>query len=430
VLAGVGLGLAAATKYTAGIVALPLLVAGLLRAREVARPAVRGLLLGGGVAALAFVIANPHAVLSFSEFWSDLKKQQSEAGDLGKLGLSYDSGILYYLWTITWGVGWAPALAAVAGAVLAFQHDTRRATFLVPWPAALIVAIGLQDRYFGRWLMPALPAIALLAAFAVVRVADLSRAGPRARTAVVAVGAVALVAQAVVHSVHVDRVLAREDTRGLARQWMVDHIPAGSKLVVEPIVPISWFGEPGHPNPATGSGARWRKFIVARTTLTEQGTKSNVGRTISIEDYERTTRPALIGSYERGGFCWVVIGSTQYGRALREPAKVPRALRYYRALARHGDLVYAVRPYKAGKRPVEFNFDWSFDFYPLAYERPGPTVLIYRLHAGACGKSGVPQRTPRERRAPGGQREAPGDGPADGVVALGVAPLPGPRGSP
>ena len=36
---------------------------------------------------------------------------------------------------------------------------------------------------------------------------------------------------------------------------------------------------------------------------------------IKLEDYERTTRPELVESYEQGGFCWVVTGSTQYGRA-------------------------------------------------------------------------------------------------------------------
>ena len=34
---------------------------------------------------------------------------------------------------------------------------------------------------------------------------------------------------------------------------------------------------------------------------------------------------------------------------------------------------------------MKFNFDWSFDFYPLAYERPGPVMLIYRLSGRQCG---------------------------------------------
>jgi hypothetical protein len=34
---------------------------------------------------------------------------------------------------------------------------------------------------------------------------------------------------------------------------------------------------------------------------------------------------------------------------------------------------------------VAFDFDWSFDYYPLAYHRPGPEMVVYRLHGGRCG---------------------------------------------
>jgi hypothetical protein len=396
-IAGVGLGLAVATKYTAGVVLLPLAAASVSRfagSRPARVAAVRGLLLAGAAALVAFVAANPHAVLSFSEFWADLRRQENAAGDLGKLGLTHESGISYYLWVLTWGIGWAPAIAAAAGAALALRLDVRKGLFLVPWPLAFIVFMGLQDRYFGRWLLPVLPAIALLAAFCVVELVDRLRSGPRAR-ALLATGAVAaLVGQGLVYSVHLDRVLSRDDTRNLAREWMVANVPVGAKIVVEPIVPGSWTMARGDERAATPAGALWRKFIVTRTTIDEQGRtrRGNVGRTITIEDYERTTRPELIGSYARGGFCWVVIGSTQYGRAEREPGEVPRALDYYRSLGRHGDLVYRVDPYKPGRDPVEFNFDWSFDYYPMAYQRPGPTVVIYRLRQASCASiGGTPQ---------------------------------------
>src|SRR5688572_11187285 len=101
VLAGVGLGLACATKYTAGIVLLPLLVAA---AVQFAAPggrglAIRGLVLSGLCALAAFVIANPYAVLDFPAFWDGITHQSSAAGeDQGKLGLVQENGFLYYLW--------------------------------------------------------------------------------------------------------------------------------------------------------------------------------------------------------------------------------------------------------------------------------------------------------------------------------------------
>ena len=63
---------------------------------------------------------------------------------------------------------------------------------------------------------------------------------------------------------------------------------------------------------------------------------------IKLEDYERTTRPELVDSYEKGGFCWVVTGSTQFGRAYADPQEVPDALRYYDELRRRGEVVFRI----------------------------------------------------------------------------------------
>jgi hypothetical protein len=80
----------------------------------------------------------------------------------------------------------------------------------------------------------------------------------------------------------------------------------------------------------------------------------------------------------------VISGSTESGRAFADPKAVPLAIAYYRALAKQGERVLRASPYAAGKGPVGFNFDWSFDYYPLAYERPGPEMTVYRLHGGRC----------------------------------------------
>ena len=72
------------------------------------------------------------------------------------------------------------------------------------------------------------------------------------------------------------------------------------------------------------------------------------------------------------------------GRAFADRRAVPGAIAYYRKLAREGVVVYRSSPYERGDGRVAFNFDWSFDYYPLAYRRPGPQMTIYRLRAGRC----------------------------------------------
>jgi hypothetical protein len=108
------------------------------------------------------------------------------------------------------------------------------------------------------------------------------------------------------------------------------------------------------------------------------------GAIVGIEDYERTLVPGLIDEYKEQNFCWVIVGSTQRGRAEADPEEVPGALAYYRKLERESRLAYEASPYAAGKGPVEFNFDWSFDYYPRDYHRPGPVMTVYRLKTGRC----------------------------------------------
>ena len=101
---------------------------------------------------------------------------------------------------------------------------------------------------------------------------------------------------------------------------------------------------------------------------------------VKLEDYERTTRPELVGRLRSsGGFCWVVTGSTQYGRAYADPKDVPDAIALLRrAQARRANVVFRVQPVRR-RTSVPFSFDYSFNYYPLTYDRPGPEIVIYRL---------------------------------------------------
>ena len=376
-MAGVGLGLACATKYTGGIVLLALVAAA---AHRRAWPALAG---AGVLALVTFVVANPYAVLDFDAFWEGIRHQSEASGEVGgKLGLTASSGFAYYAWVLTWGLGWVPALAALGGAVGLWLRDRAAFWTLVPAVVAFLLFMGIQERYFGRWLMPILPVLCLLAAWAAVVAVDaLAHRWPAAGPSLAAVAIVALCAQGVVASVHIGFTLQREDTRNQARAWMVKNIPRGTRVVVEPVVPDAWATDVG-----SASGARWIKWPGLRARFADDGRRYEVEErpAVNIEDYERTLQPELVDDYLKAGYCWVLSGSTQRGRAEAEPEVVPGAIAYYRRLEREAELVYRASPYRPGRGPVDFNFDWSFDFYPLAYERPGPVMEVYRLSGGEC----------------------------------------------
>jgi 4-amino-4-deoxy-L-arabinose transferase-like glycosyltransferase len=376
-VAGIGLGLACATKYTGGIVLLPLVAAAVHRRR------LMPLVLAGVLAAVAFLVANPYALITPGALWDGITHQSDAASEVGgKLGLTANSGFSYYAWTLTWGLGWVPALAAAGGAVALAVRDRPAFWALVPAPVAFLLFMGTQERYFGRWLMPILPILCLLAAYlAVTLVVAAARRRPALAPALATLAVVALCLQGLISSLHIGRTLSQEDTRNQARAWLVDHVRKGTRMVVEPVVPDAWATDVG-----SGAGARWVKWPGLRARYDEHGRPYPEAErpVMNIEDYERTLQPELIDDYVAAGYCWVVSGSTQSGRAKADPQDVPGAIAYYDRLRRDGDLVFRATPYRDGAGPVRFSFDWSFDFYPLAYERPGPTMEVYRLHGAGC----------------------------------------------
>jgi hypothetical protein len=401
-LAGVGLGLACATKYTAGIVIVPLLAAIAVRIfdrnldgrPQLARRALVGTVLAGtvlaGICALAaFVIANPYALLDYHSFHGELVHQSTlSAESQGKLGAPREGGLVYYLWSFTWGLGWAPALAALGGAVTVWHRERRLGWLLVPAALLFIAFMGLQGRYFGRWLLPIFPVACLLAALFVAQLvgwAGRELSGPTPRIALSVLLVTALLIQGLVFSIHAGIVLSRADTRNLTRTWMLAHIPAGAKVVAEPVELEEWAREVEPGTSTEHNPYRWQLYPALFPRVSEaDAILPHYSREVGLESYETTLHPALIDFYEREGYCWVITGSTESGRAFADRKAVPGAIAYYRKLARDGKVVYRASPYAKGQRPVAFNFDWSFDYYPIAYRRPGPQMTIYHLHRGRC----------------------------------------------
>lgn len=357
-LTGAAMGAACATKYTAGAVALSAVGAALMRwrvGRDSATRGVRMLVVAGIGFAVAFLVMNPFSVLDFEEFKSQVTGQRAQAATQ-KLGQVEASGWLYYASSLTWGLGWLPALAAVVGGVLALRADRARALLLLLFPLALLLYLGSEGRYFARWLLPAYPPLCILAAYAAVRGVDALRVSRRRRGLVLAALTAALVAQGLSASVRVSAALGRTDTRAQARSWLIGHVPAGTGLVVEPFLPQGFLTVGGRTAPE-----RYVRYRIDRP----------------FQAYEKRLEPAKIDQYRRFGYCVVVTGSHQRELGLRAGLAGARA--YYQRLDRESVLLGRFSPYYAHQGPVEFSHDFSFNWYPTAYERPGPLIDVRKL---------------------------------------------------
>lgn len=359
-LAGAAVGVAAATKYTAAPVALVVALAVALRVLERREPVGRAvaLLAGSGAGCVAaFLLLTPYLPWRLDAVREQLDSQSvlAATGKLGQSGEAWSS----YPQTLLWGFGVVPLLLAGAGLVLALRRDRVhrvRALLLVVFPVVLYAYLATQDRYFARWLLPAYPALAVLAGYAAARATAGLRERLRDRlprrsgvTAVALVGVVVLaqpVADAVRHAV----VVSRADTRTQALAWIREEVPAGARLVVDPSVPDDWLDQ-----------VPVETYPVARP----------------YQSYELSLAPALVDDYRERGYCWVVVNSFQRDRGLAGGVAGARA--YYARLARDGEVRATFSPYDEGATAPPFSYDLRFNWYAPAYERPGPLLQVVRL---------------------------------------------------
>jgi hypothetical protein len=373
--AGACVGLAAAMKYSDGVIVLAVVAAALAAPDRNLKRLASSLAVAAGAAILVVLITNPYVFSDWHTFTHDLDRQRKFADGAPLLGQPEHNGWVYYVKTMSWALGIVPALAAVIGGVLLVVKRRREA-----WVFGVLVILfwlymGSQHRFYVRWMLPLYPALAILAAYAATQLR---------KPALIAVAAAVLLIPTAIPTIRNAAVMARTDTRTEARDWMVAHIPQGTKVVFEPIAPTEWYGV----TPGGGAKAdprrQWQRYNRSKADIAELAkTFSGARREANFQNYERTLTPAIIDIYRREGYCYVVSGSMQYGRALAEPHRAPEALKYYTALERQADLVYKASPLRKSDALPRYQVDRSFNFVDRAYYRPGPVMKVYKLRN--CG---------------------------------------------
>ena len=233
-LAGVGLGLACATKYTGGIVLLPLLAAGASswRPRAGRYAAARGLVLAGRRrpgrlrrrqplrgARLRGLPRRPAA---------PGRRRRRRAGQ-ARADPEHRAPLLPVDVHLGAGLGAARGRASAALGAARARRPPRSLLVLGPAPSSSCSSWAPRRASSGAGCCRSSRSLCLLAAYAIVRARRSSPAGarPRWRPALAVLGAVLLLRPGP-RLLAAQRAwsLSRADTRNLARAWLVDHVPA------------------------------------------------------------------------------------------------------------------------------------------------------------------------------------------------------------
>ena len=234
VWAGFAAGLSAAAKYNGAVVAVVIGVGWL--AYETAAPD-RGRKALAALAAMtaAFLLAVPYAVLDLPGFLNGFGGQLAHFSP--RQYASVDPPWRTYLALLSQaGTFWVP-LAVVGVALVLWRQRP-----LKPWmiPMGFVVAyyyvLGSHGVVFGRYALPLVPVICLLAALPIVEVSRMvgerisHRYAASLLAALATTGMVAVFAS--ISLAWLDG-FRRPDTRAIASRWMIAALPKGTRIVAE-----------------------------------------------------------------------------------------------------------------------------------------------------------------------------------------------------
>jgi len=384
--AGLAIGLGIATKLTPAVLTLSLLAAHLLRQPTSWRGIYHRLLdwrlwLAAVAVVIGVTVSWPGLLLNLRSF------QQGMGRDLIQ-HISPGPSNLWWLVVhkpIYWGQTAAEPVSvniqslrlmgdwtlclALAGVLYGLLVFPRRWLVILSGPLALYLYLGISNYPSLRQISLVIPFLMLMeAAFVVDLARRLPLSSSRARNAVLLVLCIAVLAQPAAMVVRLDYLLARPGTLPVAAGWIMENIPPGSKIALDPMY------TPFHKFTAQALAAGDHSGTnLLRSALAESAPDYELISTVETEPSETVNSlfSRLVGKKVE----YVVVADYYYYQFYYEDppqAGTPERAKWEQRRALYDDL--------------EARATLVTAFEPRALQGVGPLIKIYRLG----GEAGTP----------------------------------------
>jgi hypothetical protein len=234
IYSGIFTGIAVATKYPALLAAMMIATG---HAWRVKRPWQEGqkLFISAAAGIATLFLCSPYLFIDFDSTLTGLRKE-SVHRHLSATGGGFWQNLGWYIrYPLTKCFGWLGLGLATIG--IYFTSRVRRAPQLIfiSFIAVFLIAIATLHLRWDRWILPLIPFVAILSAGGIVEVSKRVRHLGHGISAPIVSGILGLMVLApIVHAtVSQSMIRAGTDTRFAAREWILEHIPAGSRLMIE-----------------------------------------------------------------------------------------------------------------------------------------------------------------------------------------------------
>ena len=332
----------------------------------------------GAVSALTFFLLSPFVVLRFPTALEHIRANREVVVDRSlESGLAIFPSLGRYLeFVVSQGLGYLLFTLVLVGFALMAQSDRKE---LALWGGFPVLFFGFITYTFfaGRYLNAILPSLAAAAGLSVSALE--ARFGRRLAGLVVVLACL----QPLYGSIQVDRLFAKEDTRTLAREWVVDNVASGATFALQ-----------SYSVPLPQSRGSFRESLEANGALDELERRGKYASLLEVAQTEPTSyRLIFLGKGDELNRIYVGYGELAAGfdplveRGVRNiilrrsPIPPPPAVKaLFARVAQEGELLTTISPFASDRetKPYLDNEDWV----PSAtLSHKGPLIEIWSLEA-------------------------------------------------
>ncbi|MBI2866197.1 MAG: glycosyltransferase family 39 protein, partial [Chloroflexi bacterium] len=317
-LAGVSLGLAVASKASAALLFIPVLGACVLQMSLPTgqplgprlRAALGGLLVISGAAALTAMVAQPYALLDWSTYLGDIRRESAMAQRA--IDLPYTRqyiGTTAYLYPLEqllkWGMGLPLGLAALGGLAFGLWRGLARRQWadllLLSWIVPYFALVGSFEVKFLRYMLPLLPFLSLMAARGLLAARVWTARLPRPRTSWATAVIAAVLTFSALYALSYVNIYSQPHPAVRLAHWAQANLPPGSRVV-------------------------WELWDEGLRPMSFGGLEIDPYNDDSPEKLDR-----MVKVLEQANYIYL-FGNRMYGTIPRLPERYPVTTRYYQML--------------------------------------------------------------------------------------------------
>ena len=390
--AGLLSGLTVATNWNGAILLAPLLLALFLR-----HDAPKTLLLnlaavcGGGL--IGLFAGSPFLFLDLQGSLREFGRLSSSlipsrhTGYVLKRGLIHTGWSSYLFHYLRIGMGWPLEILGVLGTFLLLIRGRKQDLVFLSVPILYFYLIGrAHSSVRAEYILPVLPYLYVSAAALLVWIMEQMKQAER--LACFGLFVPLLIAAPTLQCLRHDYLITLKDTRTLAKEWVEQSVPPGSKIAMERYIALrSWFP------PLLETEAQNLKMVHAIRQNDPSKGKMREGLSFQKSPFPRytlidiTPGHRILDEFEseyslsallKKKVDYVILSS--FVSDFKREARSPEVSQFYKELHEKGHLIKRFTPFKEG---VSDERQDHASYTPLdrldLLERPGPVIEIYAL---------------------------------------------------